>query len=130
MPNQTVTRAAECDVETDKLYSVLVVAGNIPRWAPAFADAIEHMVGTLHRVTKDGAIFNVEVCLHPSAGAVDIVREMANGRRGGAYLRVMPRPLGGSTVTITVPIGPGATDADIAKTLEQELAAIIGLAQG
>jgi hypothetical protein len=27
MPNQTVTCAAECDVETDKLYSVLAVAG-------------------------------------------------------------------------------------------------------
>lgn len=130
MPNQTVTRAAECDVETDKLYGVLAEAGNIPKWAPAFADAIEHVDGSRYRVTKDGASFNVEVCLHPSAVAVDIVREMGNDRRGGAYLRVMPRPLGGSTVTITVPLGPGASEGDVAKTLEEELAAAIRLAQG
>ena len=82
-----------------------------------------------YRVTKNGEAFNLEVCLHPSAGAVDYIREMPNGKRGGAYIRVTPRPLGGSTITMTVPIGPNTTESDVAKVLEQELADLVQLAQ-
>jgi len=53
---------------------------------------------------------------------------MPNGRRGGAYLRVTPRPLGGSSITITVPIGPATNESEVAKVLEQELADLIQLA--
>ena len=38
-------------------------------------------------VTKGGSSFRVEVALHQSAGTVDFIREMPNGRRGGAYLQ-------------------------------------------
>jgi hypothetical protein len=82
-----------------------------------------------HRVTKNGEVFNLEVSLHPSAAAVDYTREMPNGKRGGAYIRVTPRPLGGSTITMTVPIGPSTTESDVAKVLEQELADLIQLSQ-
>jgi hypothetical protein len=54
---------------------------------------------------------------------------MPNGKRGGAYIRVTPRPLGGSTITMTVPIGPNAIESDVAKILEQELADLIRFAQ-
>ena len=62
-------------------------------------------------------------------GVVDYIREMPNGRRGGAFIRVTPRPLGGSSITMTVPIAPNTTEADVAKVLEQELADLDQLAR-
>jgi hypothetical protein len=128
MAPQTVTRAAESDLEPGRIYTVLAEASNAPRWAPGFADAIEHIGDVRYRVTKDGSPFNVEVTANPSAGTVDFIREMANGKRGGAYLRITPRPLGGSSITITVPIGPTTNESEVAKVLEQELADLIRLA--
>jgi Polyketide cyclase / dehydrase and lipid transport len=130
MGSQTVTRATESDLEPGRIYAFLAEAGNIPKWAPVFADAIERVGDGQYRVTKNGATFNIEVSLHPAAGTVDYIREMPNGRRGGAYLRVMPRPLGGCTITMTVPIGPGTSESDVAKVLEQELADVVQLARG
>ena len=129
MPTQTVTRSAESDIEPARLYNVLAEASNIPKWAPVFADAIERIDHKRHRVTKNGEVFNLEISLHPSAVAVDYTREMPNGKRGGAYIRVTPRPLGGSTITMTVPIGPNTTESDVAKVLEQELADLVQLSQ-
>jgi hypothetical protein len=129
MQTQTVTRSAESDLEPASLYDVLAEAGNIPKWAPVFADAIERIDDQHYRVTKSGGTFRLEIVLHPSAGTVDYLREMPGGRRGGAYIRVTPRPLGGSTITMTVPIGPNATESDVAKVLDQELADLIQLAQ-
>jgi hypothetical protein len=54
---------------------------------------------------------------------------MPNGKRGGAYLRVTPRPLGGCTIAITVPIGPTAREFEVAKVVEQELADLAELAR-
>lgn len=130
MATQTVTRAIECDLEPERVYAVLAEAGNIPKWAPVFADAIEHIADARYRVTKNKASFDVEIALHPSAGTVDYVREMGNGRRGGAYLRVVPNPVGGCTVLMTVPIGPTASESEVAKVLEQELADLVQLARG
>jgi hypothetical protein len=130
MAPQTVTRTAECDLEPGKIYTILAEASNVTRWAPGFADAIERIDDGRYRVTKNGETFDIEVALNPSARTVDFIREMAGGKRGGAYLRVMPRPLGGSTVTTTVPIGPTTTEAEVAKVLEQELADLIRLARG
>ena len=129
MPTQTVTRSVESDLEPARLYNVLAEAGNIPKWAPVFADAIERIDHRHHRITKNGEVFNLEISLHPSAVAVDYTREMPNGKRGGAYIRVTPRPLGGSTITMTVPIGPNTTESEVAKVLEQELADLIQLSQ-
>jgi hypothetical protein len=130
MANQTVTRAAECDLEPGGIYDVLAETSNLPKWAPGFADAIERIGDGQFRVTKGGSSFRVEVALHQSAGTVDFIREMPNGRRGGAYLRVTPRPLGGCTITITVPIGPTTNESEVASVLEQELADLIQLARG
>ena len=128
MAPQTVTRATECDLEPGKIYRVLAEAGNVPKWAPAFADAIERIDDVRYRVTKNDQTFDIEVPSNPSAGTVDFIREMANGNRGGAYLRVMPRPLGGCTVVITVPIGPTTSESEVAKVLEQELTDLVQLA--
>jgi hypothetical protein len=129
MPNQTVTRAVESDSEPIEIYNVLAQVSNIPKWAPVFADTIELIDDAHYSVTKNGEIFNLELVLHPSAGTVDYVREMANSRRGGAYIRVIPRPLGGSAISMTVPMGPDMNASDVARTLEQELAELIQLAR-
>jgi hypothetical protein len=47
------------------------------------------------------------------------------GEARGAYIRVTPRPLGGSVVTMTVPVDPNTTLAEVAAVLEQELQALI-----
>ena len=128
MPTQTVTRSTESVVEPDRLYQVLAEVSNIPRWAPVFADSIERIDDVRCRVTRNGETFPLEVSLHPSAGAVDYIREMPNGGRGGAYIRVTPRPLGGSTIAMTVPIGPNTSESDVGKVVEQELADLVQIA--
>jgi hypothetical protein len=130
MAKQTLTRAVETDLEPGTIYGVLSEANNILRWAPVFADTLEPIGDLRYRVMKNGEGFDLDVHLHPSAGAVDYVREMPNGRRGGAYIRVTPRPLGGSTICMTVPIAPNAVEAEVATVLEKELADLIQLAQG
>jgi hypothetical protein len=127
MPTQTVTRIVESDSEPIEIYNVLADVGNIPKWAPVFADAVERIDDTHYSVTKNDETFNLQLCLHPSAGTVDYIREMPNNKRGGAYIRVIPRPLGGSTITMTVPIGPNTNEFNVARTLEQELAELIRL---
>jgi hypothetical protein len=126
---QTVTRAVESDLETAAIYNVMADGNNIPKWAPVFADAVERIDDTHFTVTKDGEKFKLEVLLHPSACAVDYLRDMRDGRRGGAYIRVTSRPLGGSTVVMTVPLGPNADEDQVAKTVQQELGALVQLAQ-
>jgi hypothetical protein len=129
MPNQTITRTVESNSEPIEIYNVLAQVSNIPKWAPVFADAIERIDDAHYSVTKNGEIFNLEVFLHPSAGTVDYIREMPNNKRGGAYIRVIPRPLGGSAISMTVPIGPNTNESDVARALEQELADLIQLAR-
>ena len=130
MASQTITRVEKSDLEPGKIYAVLAEASNLRRWAPGFADAVERIDGAdvHYRVTKGGETFAVEVALHHAAGTVDFIREMADGSRGGAYMRVMPRPLGGSAITITVPVRANANPSDVAAVLEQELAAVLRLA--
>ncbi|HKO10395.1 MAG TPA: hypothetical protein VJV22_00395 [Acidobacteriaceae bacterium] len=127
MQTQTVTRAAESDFEPVEIYNVLAEPSNIPRWAPVFADAIERVDDIHYSVTKSGETFRLEVFVHPSAGTVDYLREMANNRRGGAYLRVTPRPLGGSAITMTVPVAATTNESEVGRIVEQELEAIISL---
>lgn len=128
MSTQTVTRTAESDLEPNELFNILAETNNIPKWAPIFADSIEQISDKQYSVTRNGEMFNIEVSINQAAGTVDYIREMPGGKRGGAYIRVVPRPLNGSTVAMTVPIGPSTTEADVAEILEQELAALIQLA--
>jgi hypothetical protein len=129
MAKQTLTRAVETDLEPGRIYDVLSEASNIPTWAPVFADTLESIGDLRYRVMKNGEGFDLDVHLHPFAGAVDYVREMPNGKRGGAYIRVTPRPLGGSTICMTVPLGPNAVEAEVGVVVEKELAELIRLAQ-
>lgn len=128
MTNQTVTRAIESELEPASIYKILADATNIPKWATIFADAIERVDDTHYQVTKNGEKFDVQVFLQPSVGTVDYIRQITHDRRGGAYIRVTPRPLGGSTITMTVPTRSNTTSSQVARTLEQELDALIRLA--
>jgi hypothetical protein len=112
-----------------EIYNVLAEVSNTPKWAPVFADVIQRIDDTNYTVTKNGKSFNVEIFQHQSAGTVDYILEMPDNRRGGAYLRVIPRPLGGSTVMINVPVAPDTNESDVAKTVEQELVDLIQLAR-
>jgi hypothetical protein len=127
MSSQTVTRTLESDFEPKPIYLKLTDASLIPVWAPVFADKVEHVRETTFRITKGSDAFDFELLANEATLTVDYLREMANGRRGGAYIRVMPRPLGGSVVAMTVPIGPNATPAQVGAVLEKELEALVKL---
>jgi hypothetical protein len=128
MLSQTITHAAESDLDPEKIYDVLVAVGNLPTWAPVFADSLVKSGDGRYRVTKSGESFDMQVVTSDVAGTVDYLREMQGGRRGGAYIRVMPRPAGGSTVVMTVPLGPNASADQVAGVLKQELDALLQLA--
>jgi hypothetical protein len=129
MATQTVTHAVESDSEPTKFFNLLAAVENIPKWAPVFADSIERIGDSRYRVRKNGEAFEMDVVANPSACTVDYIREMPNGKRGGAFIRVTPRPLGGSSITMTVPIAANTTEADVAKILSQELADLSRMAQ-
>jgi hypothetical protein len=129
MAQQTVTHATESSSNPTELFKFLSQAENIPRWAPVFADAVEHVGGSRYRVTKNGEAFEFELVANNTAGTVDYIREIPGGNRGGAYLRVTPRPLGGSSISITVPIAANTTATDVARVLEQELIDVVRLSQ-
>jgi polyketide cyclase/dehydrase/lipid transport protein len=123
---RTESGSIESDAARAELVSLLADGTSAPRWAPAFADVVERD-GDAWRATKDGRSFLVRIEVHARAGTVDYLREIAPGRFGGAYLRVVPRPGGGSVVTLTLPTGPGADPAAVRATLKAELAALVAL---
>jgi hypothetical protein len=127
MASETVTRTIEFEGEAEILYRKLLDVSLIPQWAPVFADKVEDAGEHTFRVTKGNDIFDMELVAHERALTVDYLRGMADGRRGGAYIRVMPKPLGGSVVAMTVPVGPNVTPDEVAAVLEQELATLIEL---
>jgi hypothetical protein len=126
------TRTSSIETAADPLSVVVLLAdaSRIPGWAPAFADTVRCEHGPLWRAVKDGRDFAFRTAVKPDTGTVDYLREIAPGREGGAYLRVLPRPGGGSVVVMTLPVPPGADPAAVASTLDDELAALKDLAEG
>jgi hypothetical protein len=127
MAMQTVTRAIESDAEPQLIYAKLANAFLIPQWAPVFADKVEHLEGVSFHLTKGSVSFNMNVHLNGPSLTVDYLLEMPGGGRGGAYIRVIPKPRSGSVVTMTVPVGPATTPAQVATVLEEELEALVKL---
>jgi len=108
--------------------ALLAEPSRIPDWAPAFADAVTGDAQSGWRAMKSGQDFALRVVMKQDAGTVDYLREIDPGREGGAYIRVIPRPGGGSVVVMTVPLVPGTELAAIAATLQDELKALVSLA--
>ena len=129
MSSRTVTCSTESELQPETIISVLHDPARIPEWAPAFADKMEHTTQHGWRVTKGEESFGMQINVSTAAGTVDLLREMAGGKRGGAYIRVFPRPGGGSVVVMTVPLAPGAEPGEVAAVVEQELSALVSLAQ-
>jgi hypothetical protein len=69
----------------------------------------------------------VDVLSNPSSLTVDYQRDMADGKRGGAFIRVVPKPLGGSVVVMTVPVSQAVGSAQVAQVLEEELRTLLTL---
>jgi hypothetical protein len=120
----------ETDVQAGQLVSVLADPALLPQWAPSFADQVTGDSGVGWQVTKDGRQFTLRVVANREAKTVDYLREVAPGREGGAFIRVVPRPGGGSVVIMTLPLLPETDSADTAATLARELAALVALAKG
>jgi hypothetical protein len=125
---RTQTHSIEADVPVAAVVGVLADPARIPRWAPVFADRVRGDPRAGWLATKDGRDFALRVVVGQQAGTVDYLRELAPGQEGGAYIRAVPRPGGGSVVTMTVPLLPGADPADTAATLNQELTTLVSLA--
>lgn len=127
MTDQTLTGTIETDVEPDVIFAFLVNPKLIPRWAPVFADRVEADGPNGWRVTKDGSTFSLRLAVSESSRTVDYLREIAPGRHGGAYLRVLPRLNGGSVVLMTLPVPPGANVENVGLVLGQELETLVCL---
>jgi hypothetical protein len=125
MTIRTVTGSIESDASPDTVLEFLADPRNIPQWAPAFADNVEQNAQEEWQVTKDDSSFSLQVIVERSARTVDYLREIAPGRRGGAYIRVLPRPNIGSVVVMTLPIpADGAVDSALA-IVNQELRELV-----
>jgi hypothetical protein len=124
---RTETQSIESEASPDQVVGVLADATRLHEWAPGFVDRVTGDAQSGWRATKDGRDFALRIVVDQSAGTVDFLRQVAPGREGGAYLRAVPRPGGGSVITMTLPLLPGVDPADTASTLAQELIAIVAL---
>ena len=127
MTSRTITRSIETDLGPDTILNLLVDPRHLPEWAPVFADTAEPTSDHHYRVTKDSNSFDIEVAISRPVGTVDYLREMGAGKRGGAHIRVFPRPGDGSVVVMTVPLAPGSDPQNATAILEQELSALVRL---
>jgi hypothetical protein len=125
MNDRTITQSIETETEPETIFDLLADPRNIPKWAPLFADEVSGDGKRGWLVTKDGKSFVLHVASSPSSGTVDYLREIAPGRVGGAYIRVLPRPGTGSTIVMTLPITPGITEEKVATILRGELAQLV-----
>ena len=126
---RTETQSAESDAPVTKVVALLADATRLPQWAPGFADQVGGDADAGWQVTKDGQAFTLKVAVDRDAGTADYLREVAPGREGGAYIRAVPRPGGGSVIVMTLPLLPGVDPADTAATLAGELTALVSLAE-
>ena len=120
------TQSRESDSDPDAIVAYLADPRHIPLWAPAFADTVMPEGPTRWLLSKDGADFSLRVAVSPESRTVDYLRQVAPGREGGAYIRVMPRLAGGSVIVMTLPLPPSADQAAVAATLDRELTALVG----
>lgn len=127
MSVRTVTESIESDADPDAALGVLADAGRIPEWAPGFADSAERSGPTSWKMSKGGALFAMEVVVGREVRTVDYLREIAPGRKAGAYIRVLPRPGGGSVIVMTLPVPQDRTAQDVTAVLRKELQSLVKL---
>jgi hypothetical protein len=128
--SRTETQSIESRTDPEAIFALLADPRRIPDWAPAFVDAVAEDGQSGWRATKGGRDFTLRVDTKQDAGTVDYLRDIAPGRQGGAYMRVIPRPGGGSVVVMTLPLLPGAERTAVAATLRDELNALVSIVEG
>jgi len=126
---RTENQSIETEAGVATVVALLADPTRIPEWAPAFADLVSGDPHSGWQATKDGRSFSLRVVVNHDAGTVDYLREVAPGREGGAYVRVVPRPGGGSVVTMTLPLLPDVDPTDTAATLARELTTLTSLVE-
>jgi hypothetical protein len=127
MTARTETQSIDADAQPDAVLSILADPSRIPSWAPAFADMITGDANQGWVAVKDGKTFRLRVVMSQASGTVDYLREIAPGREGGAYVRVLPHPASGSVIVMTLPLAPGGDRTILAATLKEELVRLVGL---
>ena len=130
MDRRTEAQSIESEADPEAVVALLAQPSRIPEWAPAFADVVIEEDRSGWRAIKDGREFKLRVVVNRDARTVDYLREVAPGREGGAYVRAVPRPGGGSVVIMTLPLLAGVDPADTSATLRDELNALARLAEG
>jgi hypothetical protein len=123
-----MTQSIESDADPDRVFELLADAHRIPDWAPAFADTVTPTPPFGWEAVKDGKAFAIRVAADHVSRSVDYLRQVAPGREGGAYLRVLPRPMGGSVIVMTIPVPPGGSRDAANSILADELARLDELA--
>jgi hypothetical protein len=127
---QTETQSIESVPAVATVVRLLADPTRVPQWAPAFADRVAGDARSGWQAIKDGRDFALRVVIDQAAGTVDYLREVAPGQEGGACIRAVPRPRGGSVIVMTIPLLPDVDPGDTAATLTRELSAIVSLVQG
>ena len=90
---RTETQSIESDAAVAAVVALTADPTHIPEWAPAFADRVVGDDRSGWQAFKDGRGFALRVAVGVDAEAtVDYLRQVAPGREGGAYIRVVPRP--------------------------------------
>ncbi|MGN6621801.1 MAG: hypothetical protein ACTHKR_12160 [Sphingomonas sp.] len=124
---RTVTVAIEIDHEPASVFRLASTVTYLPQWAPEFADRVTKGAGDDWIITKGDSQFSIHVEADPTRGTIDFLREVAPGQVGGAYLRVMPRPGGGSVVAMTLPVPPSGSANKVVAVAKRELLALSAL---
>ena len=126
-PRRTETQSIESAAEPDAVVAFLADPRHLPDWAPAFADTVTDDARSGWKATKDGRDFSLRVPVNQDSRTVDYLRQIGPGREGGAFLRAVPRPGGGTVIVMTLPLLPDVDPADTAATLANELSGLVEL---
>jgi hypothetical protein len=124
MTNRTVTGSIETDITSEQIMRVLLDPRLIPLWAPNFADEV-NPADTQWQVRKGEQRFLMTLESDVSLMIVNYLRETSPGIRGGAYMRLLPRPGGGSVIVMTLPVPMNRSQSEVVGILEEELSELI-----
>jgi hypothetical protein len=128
MAARTETGSVECAADWATVADLIADARRIPEWAPLFADLVVPDGESGWTASKDARGFRFRVVANRTAGTADYLREISPGQEGGAYLRAIPRPGGGSVIVMTLPVPPVGDPSAVATTIRAELDALAQLA--
>jgi hypothetical protein len=124
MADRTATGSIETDITSEQIMWVLLDPRLIPLWAPNFADEVVP-ADTQWQVRKGGQRFLMTLECDVSFKIVNYLRDISPGIRGGAYIRVLPRPGGGSVIVMTLPVPVSRSQSEMVGVLEQELSELV-----